>query len=73
MKRASIERRMEVVDDAIADVLRRKTPAERVALVGASWRFARVWIEGAVRTQHEDWDDGRVMAEVRRRLSGGAA
>jgi hypothetical protein len=61
---------IEVVDDAVAEALRRKTPGERVAMIGDAWRFALMWIEGAVRSQHEDWDEDQVAAEVRRRMCG---
>ena len=60
-----------VVDDAVAEILRRKTPGERMAMVGEAWRFARVWIEGAVRSQHPDWSEAQVAAEVQRRLTRG--
>ena len=64
------EGQIEVMDDAVAEVLRRKTPAERVAMIGEAWRFAVVWVEAAVRSQHEDWDEGQVAAEARRRMCG---
>lgn len=63
---------IEVVDDAVAEVLRRKTPAERVAMVSAAHRTIRLVIEGFLRTRHPDWDDGRVSAEVARRMLRGA-
>ena len=62
---------IEVVDEAMAEVLRQKTPGERMVMVGSAWRFARMWTEGAVRSQHAEWEEDRVAAEVRRRLSGG--
>ena len=62
---------IEVVDERVAEILRRKTPGERMAMVGAAWRSARIWIECAVRSQHQDWDEDRVAAEVRRRMRGG--
>ncbi len=61
---------IEVVDDAVAEVLRRKTPGERIAMVGAAWRFARTWIESAVRSQHPDWNAGQVQREVAKKMSG---
>ena len=64
---------IEVVDDAVAEVLRRKTPAERVAMAFAANRTARLVIEGNIRTRHPDWDDARVAAELARRMSGGTA
>jgi hypothetical protein len=62
---------IEVVDDAVAQALRQKTPGERMLMVSEGWRFAKLWIEGNIRTQHPSWGDDEVNAEVRRRLSGG--
>jgi hypothetical protein len=64
---------IEVVDDAMAEVLRRKTMAERVMMVSGMHRTARLLLEAQVRRNHPDWDDKRVMAEVARRISGGAS
>ena len=64
---------IEVVDDAVAEILRRKTPAERIAMVGSMWRFARAWVEAAIRSQHPDWDESRVKEELNRRFAGGTA
>jgi hypothetical protein len=60
--------RFEVVDDAVAEILRRKTPAERIEMALAANRFARLLIEGHLRTVHPDWDASRIGAEVARRM-----
>ena len=62
---------IEVVDDAVAEILRRKTIAERVAMVSEAHRTMRLLIEGHLRTYHGDWDDTRITAEVARRMLGG--
>ena len=63
---------IEVVDDAVAEALRGKTLTERVALVFEANRTMRRVIEGGLRTQHPDWDDARISAEVARRMLGGS-
>ncbi len=63
---------IEVLDEAVADVIRRKTPAERIEMVAAAHRTARHLIAAGVRKQHPKWDDQQVQAEVLRRLIGGA-
>lgn len=63
---------IEVVDEAIAQVLRRKTPAQRVAMIFAANRTMRAVIEGSVRARHPDWDDAHVKREVARRMMRGA-
>jgi hypothetical protein len=63
---------IEVVDDATAEVLRKKTPAERVAMISSCHQTMRLMLEGYLRTQHPDWDDSRVLADVARRMTRGA-
>ncbi len=62
---------IEVVDDGMAEVLRQKTPAERVEMISAAHRTARRLIEAGIRHQYPDWDDQQVEAEVLRRLISG--
>jgi len=62
---------IEVVDDATAEILRHKTPAERLAMVFALWTSTRDKLRVHVRKIHPDWDDERVNREVARRLLHG--
>ena len=64
---------IEVVDDDLAKVLRRKTPAQKIAMMGAAHRTAKSMLQAAIRRQHPDWDERRIAEEVSRRLLGGAA
>ncbi len=68
MSRRPDVRRIEVVDDAVADVLRRKTPAERVAMIQASNRTMRLLIAGHLRGLHPGWDEQQIAREVARRM-----
>jgi hypothetical protein len=63
---------IEVVDDAVAEVLRRKTPAERVAMIGGMNRVARQILAAQVRRRQPDWGTDQVTAEVARRMARGA-
>ena len=72
MKRRLDKGQMEVVDDVAAEVLRRKTPAERMEMALAANRLVRQRIEGHLRTVHSDWDDARIQAEVTRRMRLGS-
>ena len=63
---------IEVVDDALAEVLRRKTVTERVAMVLDANRTMRLRMEGHLRTRYPDWTDQEIMAEVARRMLSGA-
>lgn len=64
---------IEIVDDAIADVLRRKTPTERIEMVLSANRTMRLVIEGFLRTRHPDWDRQQILSEVARRMSLGTS
>ncbi|MCK4627203.1 MAG: hypothetical protein KAV00_17960 [Phycisphaerae bacterium] len=55
---------IEVVDDAEAEVLRRMTSAQRVAMVFRLNRRLRIAVEGNIRSCHPDWDDEQVREEV---------
>jgi len=63
--------RIEVVDDAVIEILRTKTPAELLAMAFAANRTVRMVIAGALRTDHPDWDDKAIQAEVARRMLNG--
>jgi hypothetical protein len=63
---------IEVVDDAVAEVLRRKTVAQRVEMALAANRLVRLRIEGHLRTLQSDWDDARIQAEIARRMRLGS-
>ena len=65
-------RRIEVMDEAIAEVLRRKTPAERIAIGFGLWRSAQRMLHAELTSLHPEWDAQRIAHEVARRLSHGA-
>lgn len=64
--------RFEMMDDAMADILRRKTDAQRLRSVDAFWNSARAILKAAIRTEHPDWSLAQVHVEVARRISNGA-
>lgn len=63
---------IEVMDDMMADVLRSKTPAERLLIASGMWRSAWRMIEGILRSENPDWTDEQIRREVARRMSHGA-
>jgi hypothetical protein len=63
---------IELLDPAVVEVLRRKTPTERVAMIFAANRTMRLRLEGHLRTKHPEWDDEMVMREIARRMLRGA-
>ena len=65
-------RQIEVVDPEMADVLRKMTGAERLAVANRMFVFARDLLISHLGAQHPDWDDAHIQAETARRLSHGA-
>ncbi len=64
-------RRIEVVDRVMASVFREKTVAQKIAIVGQAHRTAKRLIAAGVRSEHREWSDEQIAAEVARRLLGG--
>ncbi len=63
----------DMVDDQMAEVFRTKTPTERLAMVGAANRTARLLAAAGIRYSHPDGSDDEVQAEVVRRMLQGAS
>lgn len=63
---------VEILDPMIVEILRNKTPEERLKQAFNMWETACIMIRGAVRQQHPDWNDEQVLREAARRLSHGA-
>jgi hypothetical protein len=60
-----------VIDDALAEVLRRKTPAERIKIGFGLWTSARDMLLAPLKKTHPEWSIEMVEKEVARRLSHG--
>jgi hypothetical protein len=60
--------RIEVIDRRYAAILAAKTPAERVAMVAAAHRMARILAESGARHLHPDWSEGEIQYDVARRM-----
>jgi hypothetical protein len=65
-------RRIEVMDDRVADVMRRKTSGEKLLMLDEAWRFGWSISEAGVRRQHPSWTDEAIRRETVRRMSRGA-
>lgn len=66
-------KRIEIVDEAMARVLRAKTVTERVAMIAGADRFMRERLSAYLKWRHADWDRAAVRREVARRMSHGPA
>lgn len=64
-------RRIEVIDDEMAEVLRAKTGAERLKIASGLFASARRMIASQLAVENPDWDETRVQEETARRLLHG--
>lgn len=64
---------IEVVDPFVADCLRKKTFSERMEMVFEANRTMRLLIAGRLKTDHPEWSDEQIQAEVARRMLHGAS
>ena len=62
----------EALDDAMAAILRRKTPTERLAIGFRLWTFAQGTLRETLRRDHPDWEEAEIGRHVARRMSHGA-
>jgi len=62
---------IEMMDPEMAEILRKKSPVERLAIACGMWESARAIIGGAIRKEHPDWSDAMVNLELARRISHG--
>jgi len=60
---------IEVIDDDVAEMLRRMSGFDRWAAADAMCKAARELIEWSVRMNHPDWETGQVDREVARRIA----
>ena len=63
--------RYEMMDDVMAEVLRNKTPDEKLAMLDSMSRMARDLIRDKLRQDHPEWNDDQIARETARRLSRG--
>lgn len=63
---------IELLDDTMAKVLRRKTGAERLRIAFGMFSSARRMLLSFLRAEHPDWSEEQIIAEAARRLSHGA-
>ncbi len=63
---------IEVVDDAMANVLRKKRPDERIRIGFDIWISAHAMLTTHIGRLHPDWDREKVGQEVARRFLHGS-
>ncbi len=64
--------KIEVVEDRIVEILKTKSPSERLRIGFELWEFAHRAITQSLKAQHSDWDEKKIQKETARRISHGA-
>lgn len=64
---------IEVLDDVMAEVLRHKTPAERIRIGFSLWTAAHDMLVSHLSRQHPEWNAHRLKEEVAQRFLHGAS
>jgi hypothetical protein len=72
MKAAPDLSRIELLHPLVAEILRKKTPTERLAMAFESNRFVRARLKAHLRDQHPEWSDEQIRAEIARRVQRGS-
>jgi len=72
MEKLRLDRgQIEVVDNTMAEVLRQKTPAERIRIGFHMWTAARKMLLVHLKNSNPEWEDEMIKKEAVRRLSHG--
>jgi hypothetical protein len=61
-----------VIDDRVAEIMRKKTPSERLEIAFGMWRSVRDMIARVVESQNPGWTPDQIRRETARRMSHGA-
>ena len=62
-------KKWEMMDDDMAEVLRKKTEAERLAIANGMWRSVYQIVMTVVSHAHPNWTEEEIRHEVARRMS----
>lgn len=59
---------IEIVSDDVAEVLRKKTPLERLQIGDRMFRHARQMIVASIKNAHPEWGEQEINRDVVRRM-----
>jgi hypothetical protein len=59
---------IEQLDPKVAEILRRTTVADRIAMTGDANDMARLLLAAGIRYRRPDWSEEQIQAEVGRRM-----
>lgn len=62
---------IEVVDDKVAEILRKKSGPERLNMVWDAWSFFEIRIRAHLKGVHPEWTEEQIRKEIVRRVTYG--
>ncbi|OGF68032.1 MAG: hypothetical protein A2Y62_19350 [Candidatus Fischerbacteria bacterium RBG_13_37_8] len=66
------ERNFELISDEIVQVLKKKSPAERMEIAFDICKTVQTILENHIRFLHPKWTNQEIKKELARRISGGS-
>lgn len=63
---------IEVMDDQMAEILKRKSPADRIGMGFEIWLSAQRMLKAHLTATHQTWNEEQINREVAGRLAHGA-
>jgi hypothetical protein len=64
-------RQIEVIDDNVAEILKKKTGQERLEMVWDSWTYFNKRLEAHIKNSHPEWTQEDIRKEMVRRVLHG--
>ena len=68
----SLPDRIEMVDDKMAEVLRKKSPLDRLRIGASIWESARIFLGAHLGKTHPEWSEAEIQREINRRFLNAA-
>lgn len=65
-------KRIEMMDEQTAAIMRKKTPGELLKMMDEMWQFASRLVRSQLHADNPGWTDEKLQRETARRMSGGA-
>lgn len=64
--------RIEMVDDRMAEILKSKSPLDRLRIGFSLWESARALLSAHLGRSHPEWDEAAIQREISRRFLNAA-
>jgi hypothetical protein len=66
------ESNIEIISDEVANVLKKKSPRERIEIAFDICRTVLILLENHIRYLHPEWTDQQIHKEIARRITCGS-